>query len=105
MDLQMAWKTRTVWLVHFAERTGGELAIFTAHILTANTSEAEVPCCAVAIRDTSLSAISVPMAFADALSVCHLAQAQYGKKGTENWGICPWLCFCVRDGCAKSLTS
>lgn len=38
MDLQMAWKTRRVWLIHFAERTGGEVATFTPHNLTANAS-------------------------------------------------------------------
>lgn len=38
MDLQMAWKTRIVCLVHFAHRTGGEVATFTAHNLTVNAS-------------------------------------------------------------------
>lgn len=35
-----------VQLVHFAERAGGKLATFTIN-LTANVSQAKVPCCAV----------------------------------------------------------
>lgn len=57
MGLQMAWKTQTMWFVHFAETVGGKLATFTAVNLIANVGYAKLACCVV-ISHASLSAIS-----------------------------------------------
>lgn len=47
----MVWKTGR--FVHFAERTGGELANVTVADSIANVSGAKDPCCAVAISHFS----------------------------------------------------
>lgn len=52
----MAWKTLTMQLVCFSERTGGKLAISTVVKSIANISYVKIPCHTVAII---LSAISV----------------------------------------------
>lgn len=93
MGLQMAWKTWTVWFVHFAETVGGKLAVN----LIANVDYTKLACCVV-ISHGSLSSISYvsAMSLADLLdgllganNLPSLPPTRYANNNVQQNGIFP----------------
>lgn len=93
MGLQMAWKTWTVWFVHFAETVGGKLAVN----LIVNVGYAKLAC-RVVISHASLSAISHVSATSlgnlldgllGANNLPSLPPARCADNNVQQNGICP----------------